>query len=303
MKQNFMDLPLFRQWLMDKKILQPSSVRTYYDSVSRFLSTNPQIDNLEDYNNFLIKYSIKKRCSHYYSALKAFIEFKIVDAKDKNKLIEGLIRPPDRHDIIRERRHLNNDKILEVIGYLESYKHQVVAYMMQITGVRISEILKLERKDLVTEEYKGNTVLRINIHGKRQKRNVVYIHFDDDQKLVLDYITKEELAGVKDFLFIELGTMTHRHGNLNDDNRLIQMNYQWFWRDLKQALQTAGISREDFAAHDFRRCFARRLWEKDKDLYKLQNALNHSDPKTTLRYLDQSGLKNIDTFYEMQKKD
>jgi len=79
------------------------------------------------------------------------------------------------------------------------------------------------------------------------------------------------------------------------------MNYQWYWIDLKQALNSAGINRDDFATHDFRRCFARRNWDKFKDVLILQKALRHKDPKTTLRYLEQSGLDTIDIHYEMQK--
>ena len=78
------------------------------------------------------------------------------------------------------------------------------------------------------------------------------------------------------------------------------MNYQWYWADLKQALHKNKISREEFATHDLRRCFARRAWERYKDIYVLKGLLNHVDPKTTLRYLDQSGLKNIDYLREMQ---
>ena len=81
---------------------------------------------------------------------------------------------------------------------------------------------------------------------------------------------------------------------------MIQMNYQWYWADLKQALHKNKISREEFATHDLRRCFARRAWERYKDIYVLKGLLNHVDPKTTLRYLDQSGLKNIDYLREMQ---
>ena len=295
------DLPLFKEWLINKKILQPSSIKTYIDSVSRFLATNPNVYDLEDYNNFIIKYAIKKRCGHYYSALKAFIEYKVTDANLKNRMIENLICPPERNNIIRERRHLNDKQILEVINYLKKYKHQIVALIQKLTGVRAGEILKLKRGSILTEEYQGREVTRINILGKRNKRNIVYIHFKDDQKIIWDYITTYPTYG--DYYFIELGSMKGRAGNIDDANKLVLMNYHWFWEDLKQALQTAGIDKKDFATHDFRRCFARKLWEKDKDLYKLQNALNHKDPKTTLRYLDQSGLKNIDTFYEMQKPD
>ena len=42
------------------------------------------------------------------------------------------------------------------------------------------------------------------------------------------------------------------------------------------------------------------LWESWKDIQVLQNLLNHAEPTTTMRYLQQSGLKNIDYSREMQ---
>jgi integrase len=66
---------------------------------------------------------------------------------------------------------------------------------------------------------------------------------------------------------------------------------------------SAGVDMRMFATHDFRRCFARRVWEKWKDVNILQSVLNHADPKTTLRYLQQSGLRNVDYFKIIQVGD
>ena len=92
---------MFEQWLMEKRNLADTSLHTYIQSITRFLAFNPDIDKLESYNDFLIKYTQKKRCSHYYSVLKAFIEFKITDGNLRSQLIKSLIKPPERHDIIR----------------------------------------------------------------------------------------------------------------------------------------------------------------------------------------------------------
>ena len=96
--------------------------------------------------------------------------------------------------------------------------------------------------------------------------------------------------------------MKGREGALFSDYKMIRMNYMWYWKDLKQALITNGINKKDFATHDLRRCFARRAWERYKDIHVLKNLLNHSKVETTLRYLEQSGLKNIDYFEDMQTK-
>jgi len=298
-KATIFDASLFQRYLQEKSTFSDSSIYVYVGGVIKFLKTNPDIDNLEDYNNFIIKHCIKKRANYYYSILKKFIEFSITDNGLRAQLIEGLIQPPIREDIIRERRHLSEDELLTIINSMEKRKHRVIALIQTMTGVRAGDILRLRRENIIPEEYEGNEVLRINITGKRRKRNVVYIHDKIAQHIIWEYILNNHNFG--DYYFVELGKMKGREGNPKNEHSLIQMNYLWFWYDLKQALNTVGIDKDDFSTHDFRRCFARRAWTKWKDIHVLQKLLNHKDPKVTLRYLEQSGLQNIDYHYEMQQ--
>jgi integrase len=83
-------------------------------------------------------------------------------------------------------------------------------------------------------------------------------------------------------------------------NTRYRENYNNYLYDLKQAMDKCGLENDSFATHDYRRCYARRVWEKYKDLFVLQELLNHTDPKTTMRYLKGSGLRNIDYHKEMQ---
>ena len=73
-----------------------------------------------------------------------------------------------------------------------------------------------------------------------------------------------------------------------------------YYKDLKQAMYKLGIDSKSFATHDYRRCYARRVWTKYKDVHVLQELLNHQNPATTMRYLKQSGMQNIDYHKEMQ---
>ena len=114
----------------------------------------------------------------------------------------------------------------------------------------------------------------------------------------MEYMTAN--INYDDYVFIELGNIG-KAGGVYDYFRLEKYNYWCYWEDLKQALQTSGIAKEDFATHDFRRCFARKVWEKYKDIQVLQHLLNHQNVNVTLRYLEHSGLKNIDYHYAMQK--
>lgn len=299
MKWEISDPPLFGQWLEEKRRIAKSTSYCYVHSLRRFLASNPDIENLEDYNNFIVTTCIKKRCIHYFSVMRAYIEFKITDSNLRTRLIEGLVKPKERHDWLRERKHLDEDTIFEVINNLEFKKHRIIALIQSLTGVRAGDLYRLRRGQIVSETYQGNPVLRLNIVGKRQKRNVVFIHDEIAQQIILDYINN--VINFDDYYFIEITSFIKKRMDTSNEFKLINLNYLRYWIDLKKALQTVGVAREDFATHDFRRCFARRCWEKYKDVYVLQSVLNHNDPKVTLRYLHQSGLKNIDYHYEMQK--
>lgn len=298
MKSHITDSSMFEQWLIEKRNLADTSIYTYIQSINRFLIFDFDLEKLESYNDFLIKYAHKKRCSHYYSVLKAFIEFKISDGNLRSQLMKGLIKPPDRNDIIRERKHLSETQILEVINNLNKTKHRIIALIQNLTGVRAGDVLRLKDGKIVPEIYQDKSTLRFNIVGKYKKRNVIFIHDKLAQKIIMNFITSN--ASIPGYYFLEFGTMKGRRGDINNEGRLIRMNYLWYWQDLKQAIRRVGLDKEDFATHDFRRCYARRVWEKYKDLNILQSLLNHADPKVTLRYLEQSGLKNIDYHYEMQ---
>ncbi len=297
-KSELMDIAFYKQHLKEKKMLADGSIYVYVQCINKFLVPNPDLSKMEPYNDFIIAYSIKKRNTHYYSILKSFIEWKIDDAKIKQKLLNGLLRPPIRNDIKRERIYLSEDKILQVINSLSREKHQVIALIQNLTGVRARDVLSVRQGGIVPEDYKGKPVLRLNLLGKRKKRNVIFIHDKIAQKIIWDFIMKFE--GFNDFHFIELGPRKGRQGNINNDDKMMKMNYVWYWQDLKLALNMNGINKEDFATHDLRRCFARRVWEKYKDVHILQGLLNHARADTTLRYLEHSGLKNIDYYEEMQ---
>jgi len=298
MKCHITDIPLFKEWLLERKFLAESSVFTYIKSLEHFLKNNPDIDKLEPYNDFLIKMTIKKRTTHHFSVLKAYIEFKIDDAALKHKLIDGLIRPKFRSDLVQERAYLSEPELIKVINNLDEEKHQTIAIIQAYTGLRAGDILRLKRKDIIPEVYKEEAVLKLVVLGKGKKRNVVYIHNEVIQDMLMSHL--KSFKGFDEYAFLELGQYGSRKGNTESEAELVRMNYMWYWRDIKESLQLCHFDKDSFSTHDFRRCFARRVWTKWKDIHILQNILRHADPKTTMRYLDQSGLQNIDYHKEMQ---
>ena len=299
MKVNFLDLTFFQEYLFEKTQLAESSVKLYVAAVKQFLTFNPDIESLEDYNNFLIPRVWKKNARHFYAALKRFIDWKIDDKNLKERLINGLVIPKE-HDSKTFRRHLEPKDRLRVINNLNSEKHQIIAIIQQMTGLRAGDVLKIKKpQGVVSSVYKDIPVTTLNVLGKGEKRNVVDIYDNVAQDFIWSYISSN--INHKDYYFIELGKMRNRTGNVNSESDLVRMNYQWYWKDLKEALVKTGIHRRDFATHDFRRGFARDIWEKfNGDVQILQRALNHSDPKTTMIYLKQSGLQNKEVLRKFQ---
>lgn len=301
MKAPVTDGAMYKNWLLDRGKLSSGSVYVYYMAVEKFLQESPDIENIECYNNFLIKYGIKKRNYHYYSALRHYLDFKFGDESNlKKELVKNLIKPQLKEDIVKERKYLDEEKLFEIINTLQFPKHRMIALIQTLTGVRAGDILRIKRGGIIPENYEGNDVLKLVITGKRKKRNVVYIHDPIARDLVIEFVTTN-IYNVPDYYFLEMTKRNFRKGKNYTEFELIRMNYIPYWKDLKQALQANGYNMEDFASHDFRRCYARRVWQRWKDINILQKLLNHRDAKTSLRYLEQSGLQNIDYSREMQK--
>jgi len=299
LRASLFDPSLFEEYLENKRGLKYSSITKYRICIDKFLSLNPDLENLEDYNNFLIESVRRKKSKYYYSIIKIFVEWKISELNLRRKIVEGLIKPKDFDSIKRQRKHLTDDKLIEVINNLVNEKHRIMAIIQTMTGIRAGDVLRLKEGSIVPEEYKEKAVLRLNIDGKGDKQSRVHIFDEVAQQLIMDYITLN--TGVNGYYFIDMGQKRKKQSKIDNEYLMVRMNYEWYVTDLKQALELAGVNRNDFATHDFRRCFARNHWEKYKDMEKLKRILNHAEVSTTLRYLKQSGLDTIDMFEEMQR--
>jgi site-specific recombinase XerD len=295
------DPSFFQMWLEQKTTASDSTVEAYVKAIRNFLQYDPNVESLDDYNKFLIDTAVKKRAYHYYTALKRYVQFKITDATIKQRILTGMIKPKPQAPL-HDRKYIPEDKLIKLMNHFKYPKHRIVALIQMMTGVRAGDVLNLKHGQVFMEEYMGRETLRLNIIGKRRKRNVVYIHDKIAQKVVVNYVNTPRDT-FEDYLFLDPRREdSQRKVDLNKPlSHLKWLNYKWYFEDLKVALNQVGIDYHDFASHDFRRCFARRAWEKWKDIQILQKLLNHTNPKDTMRYLEQSGLQNIDYHYEMQK--
>ena len=299
MKHNWFDYGFFPDYLRNLG-LSASTVYNYSGATYQFLKLSPDINQIEDYNEFLIKVMARsnKRGNFYYYALKHFIEYKLEDKQLRERLIKQLIKPENR-DPKTPRIYLSKEKRVEVINLLQLEKHKIIALIQMMTGLRVGDILRLKKGSIQYEDYQNKRVLRIDVISKRQRKTSSYVINEASIEMISEYLgLNEEVEVNKDeYYFLNNERLLKRNCN---EYLMIKSGYIKYWVDLKMALNSAKIDLNKFSTHDWRRCFSRDVFEEYKDITVLQGVLGHRDISTTARYLKHSGLNNIDVLNKLQ---
>lgn len=298
-ESDYMDVPLFELWLQDKKNLSTATVHTYSSRLKQFLEKQPDLNDPTPYNDFIIEKSIKGSSGMVpFSALMRFLEFKVTDGNLRRQLTDKLIHPPTKDNSTKEHKYLSEKDLFSVVNNMSKSKWAVLALLQAITGARAGDLMRMKRGSIISEEYQGKPVMKLTIIGKRNKKNIVFIHDTIAQDVLMNFLTTYN--SYTDYYFMNYFRRKGREKVLNDEFHMRKINYMDYLNDLKRALEKSGLNPKTFASHDFRRCFARRAWEKWMDLTVLQKLLGHSNVNTTVRYLQQSGMGNVDYQFEMQ---
>ncbi len=76
---------------------------------------------------------------------------------------------------------------------------------------------------------------------------------------------------------------------------VVGYNYNRFWVDLRASTKKLGLDDGEYSPHSFRKCYAQDYYiDSGFDVHKLKKMLNHSDVNTTLKYLDNSGVRRLE---------
>lgn len=283
---------------LNKRGLRESTKELYSDVANEFLLTDPDLNNLDDYNIFLKKHIYDKKSYYYFFAMRDFIKWKITDSGLKNILLKNLLRPkfdePENKTV-----YLSLEKRREIIEGLEEEKHQVIAKIQLYTGARIGDIFKLKRGSIAFENYEGKVALKITFLAKRGRRIVKWIFDKKLQEEIMQFIEDYYLD---DYYYFTDFSKAHKGSS---ENIVMRSNYIWYWLDLKKSLDKMGIDKSTWSTHDFRRTIARDIWgdpKMGKDLELLKNFLGHQNVSTTLRYLSHSGLSNMEVSKGINEK-
>lgn len=187
-------------------------------------------------------------------------------------------------------RPLSDDELADVVAVLNGEwgnRNKALVILGVTTGFRISELLSLKIRD-VTINGKLNSHVRIpksRMKGKRQPRSAVMA------PMVRPYLSAwlEDLRAVKldggnSWLF----QSRKARGPLSR----IQAH-----RIITDAFKMTGLSgaRGELATHTLRKTFADRMWHAlDQNIFKVQKALGHSNPGSTVAYLSFNDQEQVD---------
>ena len=146
------------------------------------------------------------------------------------------------------------------------------------TGLRISDIIKLQVLDVLNEDRTPKT--HITITEKKTGKLKKFKINDSLSREIIEYTKSMEM---NDYLF------TSRKG-INKPITRIQA-----YRILNTVAKKIGL--EEIGTHTLRKTFGYHFYKRNKDIAMLQKLFNHSSPSTTLRYI---GIEQdeIDEAYE-----
>ena len=162
------------------------------------------------------------------------------------------------------------DRLLEVFPNSAkeplTQRNRTIFEVMYACGLRVSETANLKLSDVDFE----NELIRV--HGKGGKTRIVPIGkmAVASLKKYLE-LTRPQLAANP----LEPAVFISKSGR--------KLNREWIWNLIKQAAETAGITK-NIHPHTLRHSFATHLLENGADLRVIQELLGHADIATTEIY-------------------
>lgn len=295
---NAVNIPIYRIWLEDNTKLAPRSIKAYTRVAAQYLLSSPNVHDANSYLNFLVETAVKKRCYQNVSALLMFIKYFIYDDKERKKIrmvIKALNIKTRASIKYQNKKPLTDDELNLTISKLEKPKHKMMSIILYFTGMRIGEVLSIKKGSIYFETEGKERVMKISCIQKGGEPKIIWIWDMDIADIIMNYVNTHDTY--TEYIFVDYAK------NINTISNLVtaqDLNYIYYWDDLKQALAFANIDPTRFAAHSFRRAYARRVWLKFKDLDILKRLMGHADVKTSLIYLQQHGYHTSQAMKDFQ---
>jgi len=227
--------------------------------------------------------------SRNLSAIRMFHRFLLgenncsTDASQSITFPKLVHRLPTVLDIMEIDRVLSQPDSSELLGS----RDRAMLEFLYATGVRVSELISVTRKDLFFDQE------FVRVFGKGSKERIIPIgqeaiyyvqQYQETSRVVL------AARGIhKDVLFLNF--------------RGRPMTRMGFWKILRGYLNAAGIKKQ-VSPHTFRHSFATHLLEGGADLRAVQEMLGHVDISSTQIYthLDREFLKQVHRQFHPREK-
>lgn len=250
-----------------------NTVSSYLNDLNKFMIYYEKRDSLklttkdiERYINTL-EYLAPSTVSHNISSLKAFFTFEIKMENIKTNPCDA-IKPPklgSHLPVYLTIDEINNLLDIEITDPF-SARNKAILELMYATGLRISEVISLEFKNIDFEE------CIVRVMGKGNKERIVPVNdiaIDALKLYIQEYRPLLIKKSINNYLFL------NNHGGM--------MTRQGVFKMIKNIAEAKGI-KKNIGPHTLRHTFATHLLENGADLRIIQELLGHSDISTTQIY-------------------
>jgi integrase/recombinase XerC/integrase/recombinase XerD len=229
----------------------------------------------------------------YITSLKKFYEF--LESERRYPNIAKSLQNPKRKQQFRK----SPLSVLQATELLDHIKKQAlrdyaIINLILKTGLRTIEVIRANVGDIV-EKPGGQRVLLIHGKGRDEKDDFVILT-EKTYKPISEYLETRGAYSISDPLF-------NSTSNNSKGGRLTTRTISHI---AKEGLRAIGLDSKNFTAHSLRHTAGTSLLRATGDLEKTRLMLRHSDPKTTLIYVDtlteerrleSSGEAILDTLY------
>ena len=248
--------------LLVRRRYSENTIKVYISFFKEFIQflgakkpCNAQEKDIRAYQDYLVstkKVAISTQ-NQAINAIKFYYE-KVLGGEKKNYYIERPRKPKQLPKILTEQQ------IFDILKCTENYKHKLIISLLYSSGLRISELISLRKKDILMEK---NLIFVRSAKGKKDRTT---IFAENLKKLYLIYI-----ENYKPNYWLFEGYNRNQYSTTSIGNII------------KKSSKKAKIDK-NVSAHMFRHSFATHLLEQGVDLRYIQHILGHSNSKTTEIY-------------------
>ena len=247
---------------MELRNFAPKTIELYVDNVAKFakhFGKSPELLGEEQVRQYLVHLVEERKLAWgTYNQALAALRYVYRWVLKRGEVVRDIRGP-------RRTRHLpvvlSLDEVRRFFAAVISYKHRMILMTAYSAGLRISEVIHLQVKDVDSE--------RMVIHVRQGKRN-------KDRYTVLSPVLWEMLR----HYCWAARPVSYLFPGRSLDKAMTDSQVQ---RACKEAQVSAGIDKE-ISPHTFRHSFATHLLEAGTDLRVIQALLGHSSPQTTALY-------------------